>query len=181
MPGRMMDLIGLRNLDDAASIDHCHAVRDARNHVHVVQLEQAGRIQLLLKILEQVQELRLKRCLQRRDRLPGNQDARPWCPHPPDPCPLALTHKSLPARERRRLADRTIRYQAGCPEPCQKSLRCPFAPRGGECRPGHMDGNIPRMEEGAPTRPGSKSDYGLGAVPRGRFSLRNPCRSRASA
>ena len=181
MPGRMMDLIGLRQLDNAARADRCHAVRDGRSHVHVVQCQQAGRIQLLPETLEQVQDQCLKRCVQRRDRLLGNRCARPWCAHPPDPCPLALTHKFLPARERCRLADRTIRYRPGCPDTCQRSFRRPFASRGSECRPGHMDSDIARTAEGAPPRPGSKSDYGLGALPPGRFSLRNPCRARASA
>ena len=60
---------GRRDLDDRAQVHHGDAVGDVADDGEVVRDEQVGERELLLQLLEQVDDLRLDRDVERRDRL----------------------------------------------------------------------------------------------------------------
>ncbi|CUJ66849.1 Uncharacterised protein [Achromobacter ruhlandii] len=60
------------DLDDLAQVHHRHAVADALDHRHVVRDEQERHAQLALQVQQQVDDLRLDRHVQGRDRFVGD-------------------------------------------------------------------------------------------------------------
>jgi hypothetical protein len=60
------------DLDDLAQVHHGHAVADALHHRHVVRDEEESHAQLALQVEHEVDDLRLDRHVQRRDRLVGH-------------------------------------------------------------------------------------------------------------
>ncbi len=58
-----------RDLDQLAEIHHRHAVADVLYHGEVVSDEQVGEAEAALQVLQQVDDLRLDRDVERRDRL----------------------------------------------------------------------------------------------------------------
>ena len=65
-----------RRFDDASGIHDDHAVGVPRDHAEVVRDEQDRHPELLLQAVEQLENLRLNRDVQRRRRLIGNQHLR---------------------------------------------------------------------------------------------------------
>ena len=64
-----------RELDDAAEIHHGDAVADMLDHGEVVRDEQVGQAELALQVDQQVDDLRLDRDVERRDRLVARRSA----------------------------------------------------------------------------------------------------------
>ena len=58
-----------RELDDAAAAHHRDPVGDVVDHRQIVRDEQIGEAELLLQVLQQIEDLRLHRNVERRDRL----------------------------------------------------------------------------------------------------------------
>ena len=74
---RIVEYRGARSdLDDLAEIHHRHAVRHAFDHGHVVRDEQIGQAHARLQIKHQVDDLRLDRHVERRDRFVGDDQLR---------------------------------------------------------------------------------------------------------
>ena len=65
------------DLDDPPEVHHRHPVRDMPHNRQVVGDEEVGEALLLLQILQQIDDLRLHRNIQRRDRLIAHHKARP--------------------------------------------------------------------------------------------------------
>ena len=70
------ELLGGRQLDDAAEVHHGDAVGDVADDGEVVRDEDVGQVELLLQLDEQVQHLRLDRDVERRDGLVGDDELR---------------------------------------------------------------------------------------------------------
>ena len=66
----------VRQLDQLADVHHRHPVADVLDHAQVVGDEQVGQAELLLQVLQQVEDLRLDRDVQRRDRLVADDQLR---------------------------------------------------------------------------------------------------------
>src|SRR5436190_315748 len=74
---RFFEQVGIvGKLDDAAEIHHRHAMTDMLDHRKVVRHEQVGELKLLLQVDQQVENLRLYRDVESRDRLIGDDEAR---------------------------------------------------------------------------------------------------------
>ncbi|APZ55380.1 hypothetical protein Ga0080574_TMP5098 (plasmid) [Salipiger abyssi] len=70
------DLLGAAALDQIAAIHHRRAVRDLGHHAHVMGDEHHRHALFVLKLLDQFDDLRLNRHVERRGRLVGNQELR---------------------------------------------------------------------------------------------------------
>src|SRR5205814_9290582 len=68
---------------------------DVPYHRQVVRDDQVGQTQLALQVVEQVDDLRLDRHVQRGDRLVGDDQLRPQGQGPGDPDPLPLATREL--------------------------------------------------------------------------------------
>ena len=93
-------------LDHPADVHHGHAVADVPDHAQIVRDEQIGQPKLRLQIQQQVQDLRLHRDVERRDRLVGDHQARTQGQRARDADALALA-----AAERVREAPHVLRPQ----------------------------------------------------------------------
>ena len=88
-------LIGGADLDDLAQVHHRDPVGDVADDAEVVRDEEIGELELVLEVLEQVDDLRLDRDVQGRDRLVGNDQLRPQRERPGDADPLPLAAGEL--------------------------------------------------------------------------------------
>jgi hypothetical protein len=87
--------VAVCDFDHPAQVHHGHAVRDVFDHCEVVGHEKQGQIEFILKFFEQIENLRLHRHVQCRDRLVGDDQPRPKNQGPGYPYPLALTAREL--------------------------------------------------------------------------------------
>ena len=76
MQRRGVDRALVGDLHDLAEIHHGDAVGDVLHHAEVVRDEQEGQAKLALQILQQVDDLRLHRNVERGDRLVADDEAR---------------------------------------------------------------------------------------------------------
>ena len=74
--GRDEDLVAVGVLDHLAGVHHRHVVRRLRDHPEVVGDEQDAHPRLFLQLLDQVEDLRLDRHVERGGRLVGDQERR---------------------------------------------------------------------------------------------------------
>ena len=91
MGGPAEQVVGAGDLHDAAEIHHRDAVRDVTHDREIVRDEEVGEAELGLQVLEQVDDLRLDRDVERGDRLVADEKARPKGKRPRDADALALT------------------------------------------------------------------------------------------
>ena len=84
-----------RKLDELAQVHHRDAVGDVADDAQVVRDEDVRQPELRLEVLEQVEDLRLHRDVQRGDRLVGDDQLRVERERPRDPDPLPLTAREL--------------------------------------------------------------------------------------
>src|SRR5712692_3678186 len=85
-----VNLIARCDLDYFAEIHDCHAITDVLDDPQIVRDEQVGEFQLLLQVLQQVDNLRLDRDVERRDGLIEHQEARIYRERPRDADSLPL-------------------------------------------------------------------------------------------
>ena len=76
MLGRGEDGVAAAVLDRVAEVHHHHVVGDVADHRQVVRDEDVGQPELVLQVLQQVEDLRLHRQVERRDRLVEHQQHR---------------------------------------------------------------------------------------------------------
>ena len=74
--GLLVERVAVGELDDLADVHHGDAGRDVPHDREVVRDEEIGQSELLLQILEQVDDLRLNRDVERRDRLVADDEFR---------------------------------------------------------------------------------------------------------
>src|SRR5437868_589538 len=72
VPGTCQKLLRRCYLHDLAEIHHGDPIADLLDHRHVVRDEEIGEVELVLQVLQQVEDLRLDRHVQRGDRLVGD-------------------------------------------------------------------------------------------------------------
>src|SRR5438093_3320161 len=77
MPRGAQQLLGGRELHNLAEVHDGDPIAHLLDHRHVVGDEQVGEVEFVLEIFEQIQDLRLDRHVQGRDRLIGNDELRP--------------------------------------------------------------------------------------------------------
>jgi hypothetical protein len=77
MLGIVEDLVARAFLDDAALLHDDDAVGDLLDHAEIMADEQAGEAVLALQFREEFEHLRAHRDVERRDRLVGDDEARP--------------------------------------------------------------------------------------------------------
>ena len=87
------------HLDDAAEIHDGDAMRDVLDHGEIVRHQQVGELVLVLQVHQQVDDLRLDRDVERRDRLIADDQLRVERQRPGDADALALAAREL-VRER---------------------------------------------------------------------------------
>ena len=74
---RMLEEVARRGLlDDAASVQDAHRVADPHNHAQVMGDEEHRHLQLITKVLEEIQDLRLNGDVERSRRLIKNEEVR---------------------------------------------------------------------------------------------------------
>ena len=61
-------------LDDLAEIHHGHPIRDVAHHRQVMGDDHIRQVEFFLQVLQQIEDLRLNRDVQGRDRLVGNDE-----------------------------------------------------------------------------------------------------------
>jgi hypothetical protein len=81
--------------DDHAQVHHRHGVGDVLDHAQVVADEQVGDAEFALQVLQQVEDLRLHRHIQRRDRLVRDDQRRLQRERPRDAQALALAARKF--------------------------------------------------------------------------------------
>ena len=104
--GFVVELVRRRDLDDRAEIHDGDPVGDVPDDREVVRDEEIGELEVVLQRLEQVEDLRLDRHVERRDRLVGDDEVRVDGERARDADSLALA-----ARELVRIARRRVRGQ----------------------------------------------------------------------
>ena len=77
MARQVVELLGVGQLDDAAEVHHRDAVRDLVDHREVVGDEDVRQLELALQVLQQVEDLRLDRDVERRHGLVADDQLRP--------------------------------------------------------------------------------------------------------
>jgi hypothetical protein len=82
--------VGLADLDDPAEIHHGDAVGDVPHDCKIMRDEQVGQMQFALQVLQQVDDLRLHRNVERGDRLVADDEGRPQRERACDPDALPL-------------------------------------------------------------------------------------------
>ena len=76
VPGVAKDIVQAAAFHHLAVVHHDHLVGDVGDDAQVVRDDQHGHVELALKIVHQLQDLRLYRDVQRRRRLVGDQQRR---------------------------------------------------------------------------------------------------------
>ena len=105
MHRRRADVLRRPDLDHLAEVHDGDPVGDLADHREVVGDEHVGRAELVLEVLEQVDDLRLDRHVERRDGLVGDDQLRSQRERPGDADPLALAAGEL-VREAARVLGR---------------------------------------------------------------------------
>ena len=95
MVRRIEQFIGRRHFDDAAQIHDDDAIAEMLDHAEIVADEQIGEVQILPQVHEQVENLRLDRHVERRDRLVANEEIRLHRQRPRNADPLPLSSRKL--------------------------------------------------------------------------------------
>ncbi len=72
----LVQLVGVGHLDQLADVHHRDPVTDVLDHAEVVGDEEVGQVELALQVLQQVDDLRAHRDIERGDRLVGDHQAR---------------------------------------------------------------------------------------------------------
>src|SRR5579885_774252 len=85
-----VDRLAVGKLHDLAEIHDRDAAADVLDHAQVVRDEQVGQVEPLLEVLQKVDDLRLDRYVERRNRLVEHQEARTDGQRARDPDALAL-------------------------------------------------------------------------------------------
>ena len=107
--------VGIATLDDAAEIHHRHFVAHLADHAQIVADEEIGEAHLRLQVEQEIDDLRLDRHVERRDRLVADQEPRLGRQRAGQHDPLALA-----ARELMRIAVEVVRLQADRPQDRQR-------------------------------------------------------------
>ena len=115
-----VDLVAVGQLHDLAQVHDRHTVADVLDDPQVVRDEEVGQAELLLQVLQQVDDLRLDRDVERGHRLVGDDEARLHRQGARDADPLALA-----AAELVRVAV-VARRRAGRPRSSSSSIRLLF-------------------------------------------------------
>ena len=89
------ELTGRRDLDDPAEIHHGNPMADVLDHGEIVRDKQIRQAEFALQIGEQVDDLRLHRDIERRDRLVADDQLRPWRQRPRDAEALPLSAREF--------------------------------------------------------------------------------------
>ena len=89
------DVLGRAVFDETAEVHNAHRVRDMLDDRQVVRDEQVGQLVLLLQFLQQVDDLRLDRHVERRDRLVADDEFGVERQRPRDADTLSLTAREL--------------------------------------------------------------------------------------
>src|SRR6478735_7430515 len=84
-----------RTLDDAAEIHDRDAVADMLHHTEIVADEEIGQAEITFEFQEQIDDLRLNRDVERRDRFIADDELRVDRERPRNPDPLPLTAGKL--------------------------------------------------------------------------------------
>ena len=82
--------MGVCHFYHLAHIHHRHPVADMGYYAHIMRLKQIGQTQVMLEILQQIQDLRLDRNVQGRDRFIAHQEPGAWRQRARQANPLAL-------------------------------------------------------------------------------------------
>ena len=90
MDGVDVDIIPVRHLHDVAQVHHADTVADVTDYRQVVGDEQVGKVEFILKVFQEVNDLGLNGHVQSGDRLVGNDKlgAHRQCPGHSDSLPL---------------------------------------------------------------------------------------------
>src|SRR5512133_165652 len=96
----LVELLRRRDLDDRAQIHDGDPVRDVAHDRQVVGDEEVRQRELRLELLEEVDDLRLDRDVERRDGLVGDDEVGVDRERAGDPDPLALTARELVRKAR---------------------------------------------------------------------------------
>ena len=91
----VVELLGGGDLHDPAEVHHGDPVRDVPYDGEVVRDEEIRQVELVLQLLEQVDDLRLNRDVERRHGLVRDDEVRIQSDRPREPDPLALTSREL--------------------------------------------------------------------------------------
>src|SRR5688500_18529641 len=86
---------GACNLDDSTKVHHGHAIRDVLHDGQSMRDEQVSEVELFLKFLKQVNDLRLNGNVESRNRFVGNDQLRIKRESSRDADSLALTTREL--------------------------------------------------------------------------------------
>ena len=86
----LVEVDAVRELDDLPQIHHGDAVADVLHHRKVVRDEEVGELEPILELLEEVDDLRLDRDVEGRDRLVAHDELRLDRERAGDPDPLTL-------------------------------------------------------------------------------------------
>ncbi len=84
-------LLGCGGFDDPSKIHHRHGVADVFDHCEIVGYENVRKAESLAQLDQQIEDLRLNRDVERRDRFIGDDQARAQRERPGDTDALALT------------------------------------------------------------------------------------------
>ena len=129
----LADLVGGPLLDDLALVHHRDPVGDVADDADVVGDEEVGEAELVLEVVEQVDDLRLDRDVERRDRLVADHQLRFQRQRPGDPDPLPLAAGEL-VRE-------AVVVLGGEPDPLQQLLHLRAAGPTPEATPCRFSGS----------------------------------------
>src|SRR5688572_27384547 len=91
----LVEVVGGGDLDDLPQVHHRDAGRDVAYNGEVVRDEQVREAQLLLKLLEQVDDLRLDRNVERGYRLVAHDELGVECERASNSDPLPLAAREL--------------------------------------------------------------------------------------
>ena len=90
-----IEFVAFRQLNNLAQVHHSDTVGNVTNHRQVMRNEQVGQVELFLQVFEQVDDLRLDRHIERRDRLVADDKRWVDCQGARNADTLALTAGEL--------------------------------------------------------------------------------------
>ena len=90
MEGIFIELVARCQFHHLAEIHHPHARGDVAHHAEIVRDEQVGQPQILAQLFQQIDDLRLDRDIERRDRLVADDEIRRGGEGPRDADALTL-------------------------------------------------------------------------------------------
>src|SRR5947209_2594037 len=91
MPGATEELLAGSELNNFAEVHHGDPIADLLHHRHVVGDKEIGQVEVVLQILEQIEDLRLDRNVERRHRFVGDDQLWPKRKGACDADPLPLS------------------------------------------------------------------------------------------